>query len=70
MKPNSRPQTPRSGKFVAGPVTRERVHDRTRELALLAGRVPPHVCQDDYEQAKREVTGESEIDRQTAALDS
>ncbi|CAM3139780.1 hypothetical protein [Rariglobus hedericola] len=37
----------------------ERVRVRTRELALDAGRVPPHVLQVDYEQAKREVMGEA-----------
>jgi hypothetical protein len=53
-----------------GPVTREMVHARTRELALIAGRAPPHVTQADYEQAKRELTGESDIDRQEAMLES
>ena len=53
-----------------GPVTREMVHARTRELALIAGRVPPHVSRVDYEQAKLELTGESDLDRQDAMLDS
>ena len=53
-----------------GPVTREMVQARTRELALIAGRIPPHVSQADYEQAKRELTGESDLDRQDAMLDS
>lgn len=53
-----------------GPVTREMVHARTRELALIAGRVPPHVSQADYEQARRELTGESDLDRQDAMLDA
>jgi hypothetical protein len=53
-----------------GPVTREMVHLRARELALIAGRVPPHVSQVDYEKAKRELTGESDTDRQDAILDS
>jgi hypothetical protein len=53
-----------------GPVTREMVQARTRELALIAGRAPPHVSQADYEQAKRELTGESDMDRQEAMLDS
>lgn len=51
-------------------VTRERVHARTQEFAVRAGRRPPQVSQADYEQAKREVTGETEIDRQYAALDA
>lgn len=49
-------------------ITREMVQARTRELALLAGRPPPHVLQADYEQAKRELTGETELDRQEAML--
>jgi hypothetical protein len=53
-----------------GPVTREMVHARTRELALIAGRVPPHVTRADYDQAKRELTGESDMDRQEAMLES
>ena len=43
---------------------------RARELALLAGHVPLQVRQSDYEQAKRELTGESDVDRQDAMLDS
>jgi hypothetical protein len=53
-----------------GTVTREMVHARARELALLAGYAPADVRQSDYEQAKRELTGESDIDRQDAVLDS
>lgn len=51
------------------PVTREMVYARTRELARIAGRVAPQVSQVDYEQAKRELTGESQADRQDAILD-
>lgn len=51
-------------------VTRDMVYARTRELALLAGRIPPQVSQIDYEQARRELTGESNIDRQNAVLDA
>ena len=53
-----------------GTVTREMVHARARELALLAGHAPVDVRQSEYEQAKRELTGESDIDRQDAVLDS
>lgn len=53
-----------------GPATRARVHVRTQQLALRAGRVPPEVSQTDYEQAKRDITGETEVDRQNAVLDS
>jgi hypothetical protein len=52
------------------PITRERVYCRTRELAAQAGRPPPHVTQRDYEQARREVTGESDRERQDALLDA
>lgn len=48
---------------------REAVNVRTHELALLAGRIPPRVTQVDYERAKREITGESDRNKQNAALD-
>jgi hypothetical protein len=53
-----------------GPVTREMVQTRARELAIIAGRAPLQMSQVDYEQAKRELTGESDLDRQEAMLDS
>jgi hypothetical protein len=53
-----------------GTVTREMVYARARELASLAGHAPPHVRQSDYEQAKRELTGESDMDRQDEVLES
>jgi len=52
-----------------GAVTGEMVEARARELALIAGRVPPQPSQVDYEQAKRELTGEPDIDIQEAALE-
>jgi hypothetical protein len=51
-----------------GLVPRERLHCRTRELALRAGRSPSDVAQRDYEQAKRELTGETNSERQDARL--
>jgi hypothetical protein len=53
-----------------GPVTREMVRARAREIALMAGRAPPHVSQADHDQAKRELTGGADMDRQDAALES
>ena len=53
-----------------GTVTPEMVEARARELAAIAGRVPPQPSQVDYEQAKRELTGEPELDAQEAALES
>jgi len=49
---------------------RERLHIRTHELAEIADRSRGEVTQFDYEQAKRAVTGEAELDRQNAALDA
>ena len=51
-------------------VTREMVHARTLELAAIAGRKPHQIKQVDYERAKRELTGESDFDRQQAMLDA
>jgi len=53
-----------------GPVTREMVQNRTRELAMIYGRTPGQISQADYERAKRELTGESDRDRQDAILDA
>lgn len=49
--------------------TREMVRCRTLELAAIAGRAPHQIKQVDYEQAKRELTGETDLDRQQAVLD-
>lgn len=57
-------------KTTGGDATRLRVSERTQELALMAGRVPPQVDQCDYEQAKREITGETDGDRQNEKLDA
>ena len=54
----------------SNPVTRDEIHARARELALIEGRVPPNVSQADYEQAKQELTGESDLSRQEAILDA
>lgn len=43
---------------------RERAHIRTIELARLAGRKAHQIRQADYEQAKREITGETDLERQ------
>lgn len=53
-----------------GPITRDIVSLRTHMIAERAGRTPPHVTQADYEQAKREITGESDPELQQAALES
>ena len=51
------------------PVTRQMVYARTIELASLAGRASYEIKQFDYEQAKRELTGESDFDKQQAVFD-
>ena len=53
-----------------GTVTLEMVEDRADELATIAGRVPPQASTVDYEEARRELTGESNIDVQAALLES
>ena len=53
-----------------GPVTRAMVQTRAQELAAIAGRSAADVSQVEYLQAKRELTGESDIDRQDAILDA
>lgn len=53
-----------------GAVTRDMVHARTRELAVISGRAPHEASQADYEQAKRELTGGSDMDRQDEVLES
>ena len=71
MKPNSfNGDLGNKSIAVPKPVSRAMVHTHTRELALIAGRTPANVTQADYEQARREVTGESDTDRQDAILDS
>lgn len=50
------------------PVTPYMVRTRTVELANRAGRSPIEIRQSDYERAKHELTGETDLDRQQAAL--
>lgn len=53
---------------LASPAVWELVRARTFELALIAGRGAHQIKQVDYERAKRELTGESDFDRQQALL--
>ena len=53
-----------------GTVTEEMVLKRARELALINGHSPDHVSKPDFEQAKRELTGGSDIGSKEAALES
>ena len=53
-----------------GTVTREMVMARAVELALMNGRSAHEASQADWEQAKRELTGEPEMDPNQAILES
>ena len=53
-----------------GTVTRKMVRERAVELAVINGRGPRDVSKSDWEQAKRELTGESDTDPTDALLES
>jgi hypothetical protein len=53
-----------------GTVTRKMVRERAVELAVINGRFAQEVSKSDWEQAKRELTGEPETDPNEAILES
>ena len=53
-----------------GTVTRKMVRERAVELAAINGRSAQGVSKSDWEQAKRELTGDSNTDPNEAALES
>src|ERR1700691_1437523 len=53
-----------------GTVTRKMVRERATELAVINGRSAQDASKSDWEQAKRELTGEPDIDPNDAVLDS
>jgi hypothetical protein len=53
-----------------GTVTREMVQARAAELAVINGRSAQDVSKSDWEQAKRELTGEPDTDPKEAILES
>ena len=53
-----------------GTVTSEMVEARARELAAINGRPSSEPSEADYQQAKRELTGDAEIDPPEATLES
>lgn len=53
-----------------GTVTRKIVLDRAVQLALINGRSIQHVTKTDWEQAKRELTGQPESDPKQVLLES
>ena len=50
-----------------GTVTRDMVHSRAAELAVIDGRSPKGATMSDLAQAKRELTGESDWNLENAA---
>jgi hypothetical protein len=53
-----------------GTVNRKMVRERAIELAVINGRSAQEVSKSDWEQAKRELTGEPDPDPKEAALES
>ena len=53
-----------------GTVTRKMVRERAVELAVINGRAARDVSKSDWDQARRELTGEPDTDPKTAALES
>ena len=53
-----------------GTVTRKMVRERAIELATINGRSAQEVRKSDWEQAKQELTGESDLDPKESVLDS
>ena len=53
-----------------GTVSREMVRQRAVELAVINGRSAQDVSKSDWEQAKRELTGETDMDSKEAVLES
>jgi len=53
-----------------GTVTNKMVRERAVELALIDGRMAQEVSKSDWEQAKRELTGGSDMDPKEALLET
>lgn len=53
-----------------GTVTRTMVRERAVELAVIDGRSAQDVSESDWERAKRELTGEPDMDPKEAVLES
>lgn len=53
-----------------GTVTRKMVRERAVELAIISGRSAQDVLNTDWEQAKAELTGATDVDANTAILES
>jgi len=58
-----------SSRYLLVRPTREMVRCRTLELASITGKEAHQIRQADYEQAKRELTGQTNFDRQQEILD-
>src|ERR1017187_2236219 len=71
MKTNSLTQGAMAGNSIGiGTVTRAMVRERAVELAILNGRSAHEVSKSDWEQAKRELTGEPDMAPKEAVVES
>ena len=52
-----------------GTVTRKMVRERASEIAVIDGRSAQHISKSDWEQAKRELTGQPDVDSKELALE-
>jgi hypothetical protein len=53
-----------------GTVTRKMLRERAGEIAVINGRSALHISKSDWEQAKRELTGQSDVDPKEAELEA
>ena len=53
-----------------GVVTKQMIRERAAEIALINGRGPHEIESTDWEQARRELSGGSEVDAETEILES
>ena len=53
-----------------GTVTRKMVRERAIELAVINGRTAQEVSKSDWQQAKRELTGETDLDPKETLLET
>lgn len=71
MKTNPLQQGVLSENFLGiGHITPEMVQQRAVELAIINGRAPQDVSDSDWDDAKRELTGDPEVDPAAAALEA
>jgi len=71
MKTNPQKQGALTERATAiGPATRKMVLTRAREIAVINGRSSHEMLESDWAQAKRELTGQPELDPKTVRLEA